>query len=129
CRVTPVQHEDAPIPAHGHIVGIGKAASVIPIVHYTDGFDVFHCYGWRSDRRAHFPPLPNPWRDGVGAGTSLPLRATVSAQGPLVPSPSRGKEKNATCLLQATRSTPPNWRGGLGLRRCRAQRLGQVKCP
>src|SRR5881396_1587883 len=47
--VAPVQHEDAPIPAHGHIVGIGKAASVVPVVHNADGFDVFQRYGWRSD--------------------------------------------------------------------------------
>ncbi len=40
-RVAPIQDEDAPIPAHGHIVGIGKAASVITIVHNTDGFDIF----------------------------------------------------------------------------------------
>src|SRR5207248_1206551 len=48
-RVTPVQHEDASIPAHGHIVGIGKAAPVVPIIHNTDGFDVCECYGWCSD--------------------------------------------------------------------------------
>jgi hypothetical protein len=41
CRVAPIQDEDAPIPAHGHIVGISKAASVITIVHNTDSFDVF----------------------------------------------------------------------------------------
>ncbi len=40
-RVAAVQHEDAPIPAHGHIVGVGKAAPVVPIVDNTNGLDVF----------------------------------------------------------------------------------------
>src|SRR5215470_2702866 len=52
-RVAPIQHEDAPIPAHSHIVGIGKAASVVPIIHNANGFDVFECYGWCSDRGTH----------------------------------------------------------------------------
>src|SRR5215510_4510339 len=45
CRVAPIQHENAPVPAHGYIIGIGKAASVVPIVHNADGFDVFESYG------------------------------------------------------------------------------------
>src|SRR6266567_3819183 len=76
-RVAPIQHEDAPILAHGHIVGIGKAASVVPIIHNADSFDVFQCYGWRSDRRAHFPPFPTFPREG-GRRKSYTLAACSS---------------------------------------------------
>src|SRR5262249_9820410 len=61
-RVAPVQHENAPILAHGHIVGVSKTAPVEPIVDNTDGLDVFHRDGWRSGLSAHssppFPALP-----------------------------------------------------------------------
>src|SRR5713101_3566262 len=84
-RVAPVQHEDAPIPAHGHIVGVGKAASVVPIVHDPDGLDVLQRDAWHSDLRAHFLPLPD-----------LP--------------PPGGKGKNPAHPLWVARFTPPNWR-------------------
>src|SRR5215813_7575705 len=42
-RVAPVQHEDAPIPAHSHIVWVGKAASVVSVVDNTDGLDILQC--------------------------------------------------------------------------------------
>src|SRR5215510_11259258 len=90
CRVAPIQDEDAPIPAHSHIVGIGKAASVITIVHNTDGFDVVQCYDWRSDRRTHFSPFPTLARRHRRRGL-LPLGATVSAQEPIPPPPARGE--------------------------------------
>src|SRR5262252_6842858 len=39
-RVAAVQHEDAPIPTHGHVVWVGKATPVVAIVHDTDGLNV-----------------------------------------------------------------------------------------
>src|SRR5438105_153307 len=59
-RVAPVQHENAPISAHGRIVGVGKTASVVPIVHYPDGLDILQRYTWRSNLRAHCSPLFKP---------------------------------------------------------------------
>jgi hypothetical protein len=56
-RVAPVQHEDAPIPADDHIVGISEAAPIEPIVHNTDGLDVLQCDGWCSGLGAHGSPL------------------------------------------------------------------------
>src|SRR5438067_6788719 len=56
--VTPIQHKNAPISAHGDVVRIGKATPVVAIVHNTDGLDVFERYTWRSGLSAHFsPPL------------------------------------------------------------------------
>src|SRR5204862_490147 len=59
-RVAPVPHENAPISAHGRIVGVGETASVVPIVHYPDGLDILQRYTRRSNLRAHCSPLFKP---------------------------------------------------------------------
>src|SRR5712671_5018624 len=65
-RVAPVQHENASIPAHGHIIGVGKAAPVVSIVHYPDGLDILQRYTWCSDLRTHFSPPLNSVVSGWG---------------------------------------------------------------
>ena len=56
-RVAPVQHEDAPILAHGQIVGVGKATPVVPIVDNTNGLDVLHRDTWRRGLMLTVLPL------------------------------------------------------------------------
>src|SRR4029453_11456185 len=74
-RVAAVQHEDAPILAHGDIVGVGKATPVKAIVHNTDGLDILQRDGLRSGLSANVSPPREwlvPWRLGRGHQAALP---------------------------------------------------------